>query len=199
MAGIRGLPDLSRFVKRGDKLPVHNTVLLLIGENTIEVSGPVISQVSDVLQELVGRQSEIFLDQFVGETEGIQDVVEILYGGAVPITEDNYRTIMKFSLLYKVHDMYDITRKWVKKNIHNMDVSKLIQFGLQLERIDAYSRDVLELCIGMIDRTHREHLLCNNPVKLKEFSELSKDWVIGTDVNFVKFLINVSNVVQIFL
>ena len=67
MRGIRGLPDLSRFVKRGEKLPVHNTVLLLVGEESIEVSGPVISQVSVVLQELVGSQAELYLDQFVGE------------------------------------------------------------------------------------------------------------------------------------
>ena len=186
LRGIRGLPDLSRFVKRGEKLPVHNTVLLLVGEESIEVSGPVISQVSVVLQELVGSQAELYLDQFVGEIEGIQDVVELLYGGVVEFSKKNYRTIMKFGLLYKVHDMYDICRKWVKKNIACLDLYKLIQFGLQLERIDVYSGHVLELCIDMI--------------RGDGFIKASKDWVIGsfgTDVNFVKFLIQVMYIIFI--
>ena len=38
MVRISSLPDLSRFVRRKDKLPVYNTVHLLVGEDTIEVS-----------------------------------------------------------------------------------------------------------------------------------------------------------------
>ena len=40
MVRISSFPDLSRFVKRQDKMPLHNTVLYLIaGEDSIEVSG----------------------------------------------------------------------------------------------------------------------------------------------------------------
>ena len=42
MVRISSLPDLSRFVKRQDKLPVYNTVHLLVGEDTIEVSSSII-------------------------------------------------------------------------------------------------------------------------------------------------------------
>ena len=67
-------------------MAVYNTVHLLVGEDSVEVSGPVISQVSQVLQDLVRNQRELYLDQFSGEIDGIQDVVEILYGGDVVLT-----------------------------------------------------------------------------------------------------------------
>ena len=44
------MPDLSRFVVRCNKLPIHNTVQLVVGEYAIEVSGCVISQQSQILQ-----------------------------------------------------------------------------------------------------------------------------------------------------
>ena len=71
MVRLSSFPDLSRFVKREDKVKVNNTVHLLVGEDSIEVSGLVLSQASQVLQDLVGNQRELYLDQFSGEIEGI--------------------------------------------------------------------------------------------------------------------------------
>ena len=90
MVRIPDLPDLSRFVQRTDKVPVYNTVHLLVGAESVEVSGPVVSQASQTLQDLVGNQPELYLDQFSGEIEGIRDVVELMYGGCVELSEVNY-------------------------------------------------------------------------------------------------------------
>ena len=43
-----------------------------------------------------------------GETEGIQDVVEMLYGGEVELNERNYKTVLKFSVVYNVQEMYKL-------------------------------------------------------------------------------------------
>lgn len=67
MARITSLPDLSRFVLRETKSKIYNSINLLIGTDVIEVSGCVIAQSSNVLEELVKIQSELYLDQFVGE------------------------------------------------------------------------------------------------------------------------------------
>ena len=108
MARIPGLPDLSRFVTRTQKVPVHNTVNFLVGVEVFELSGCVLSQKSQVLQDLMGGDREVYLDQFEGEEEGIKDVIELLYGGAVEITEANVKTILKFSVIYEVKDIHMI-------------------------------------------------------------------------------------------
>ena len=115
MVRIAALPDLSRFVRRENKLNIYNTIKLVIGEDFIEVSGCVISQASEILQDLAVNQPELYLDQFVGELEGVQDVVELLYGGEVQLSEDNLKTIMKFSVVFGVDGMYTLCLEWVKQ------------------------------------------------------------------------------------
>ena len=50
----------------------------------------------------MGNQPELYLDQFIGEIEGIYDVVEVLYGGDVELSEGNYQTLLKFSIVYEL-------------------------------------------------------------------------------------------------
>ena len=139
-----------------------------------------ISQVSTTLQELVTGHSELYLDQFTGEIEGIQDVVEMLYGGEVELSEQNYRTILKFSVVYKVEDMYELCLKWIKENVSGLDLFGLIKFGLLIERIDDDNNAVLELCVTAI--------------KKDGFSKKSKEVMAGQvmDNAFIKFFIQVN-------
>ena len=179
MVRIPDLPDLSRFVQRTDKVPVYNTVHLLVGAESVEVSGPVVSQASQTLQDLVGNQPELYLDQFSGEIEGIRDVVELMYGGCVELSEVNYKTILKFSIVYQVEEMYKLSFNWVKNNILNLDLFELIQFGLlvdNLSELDATS--VLDLCAGHIKDNVRDDLF-----------EVSKSWVFADNIDFIKFLV----------
>ena len=179
MVRLSSFPDLSRFVKREDKVKVNNTVHLLVGEDSIEVSGLVLSQASQVLQDLVGNQRELYLDQFSGEIEGIQDVVEMLYGGEIELSEVNYQTIIKFSTVFQVKEMYQLCIEWVKVNILTLDLFSLINFGLLIEQVGQDNPDVLELCVGFIRDDVGDGL-----------SEISKSWVIGSNTNFVKFLVH---------
>ena len=179
MVRIDSLPDLSRFVQRADKVPVYNTIHLLVGEESVEVSGPVICQASKVLEGLVGNQPELYLDQFTGELEGIYDVVEVLYGGDVELSEGNYQTLLKFSIVYDVKKMYNLCFEWLKGHIATLDLSSLIQFGLLIQRIaDSGKRDILDFCSGFIRDELKDELH-----KLSK----TKNWKISDD--FVKFLI----------
>ena len=177
MVRIDSLPDLSRFVQRADKVPVYNTIHLLVGEESVEVSGPVICQASKVLEGLVGNQPELYLDQFIGEIEGIYDVVEVLYGGDVELSEGNYQTLLKFSVVYDVKEMYRLCFEWLKGHVSTLDLLSLVQFGLLIQRLaDNSKRDILDICSGFIRDELKDKL-----------HKLSKDWKISDD--FVKFLI----------
>ena len=179
MVRIDSLPDLSRFVQRTDKVPVYNTIHLLVGEESVEVSGPVICQASKVLEGLVGNQPELYLDQFTGEIEGIYDVVEVLYGGDVELSEGNYQTLLKFSIVYDVKKMYNLCFEWLKGHIATLDLFSLIQFGLLIQRLaDNGKRDILDICSGFIRDELKDELH-----KLSK----TKNWKISDE--FVKFLI----------
>ena len=117
MVRIESLPDLSRFVKQEEKTTVYNTVHLLDGEDSIEVSGPVISQASRVLQDLVGKRRELDLEEFSGEIQGVQDCVELLYGGGVILSVRNVRTVIKFSAVYQIPELLDVCMVWLHNNI----------------------------------------------------------------------------------
>ena len=179
MVRIPDLPDLSRFVQRTDKVPVYNTVHLLVGAESVEVSGPVVSQASQTLQDLVGNQPELYLDQFSGEIEGIRDVVELMYGGCVELSEVNYKTILKFSVVYQVEEMCKLSFTWVKNNISNLDLFELIQFGLLVENLSKLeATSVLDLCAGHIKDNVKDDLF-----------EVSKSWVFADNIDFTKFLV----------
>ena len=178
MVRIPDLPDLSRFVQRADKVPVYNTIHLLVGEESVEVSGPVICQASKVLEGLVGNQPELYLDQFTGEIEGIFDVVEVLYGGDVELSDGNYQTLLKFSIVYDVTKLYRLCIEWLKEHIATLDLFSLIQFGVFIQTLAEDSkRDVFDLCTSFVKDHVKDGLM-----------ELSKSWVI-TDNSLIKFLV----------
>ena len=99
---LEGIPDVTRFIRRTDKVPINNTVTLILGEVEIEANRLVLALKSKVIEEIVSTQREIFLDDFVGEEEGVQDVLEMLYGGDVKVSMANIKTIIKFSVLYNI-------------------------------------------------------------------------------------------------
>ena len=181
MVRIPDLPDLSRFVQRADKVPVYNTIHLLVGEESVEVSGPVICQASQVLEGLVGNQPELYLDQFTGEIEGIYDVVEILYGGEVKLSEQNFKTVLKFSVLFDVTKLYRLCIEWLKEHIATLDLFSLIQFGVFIQTLaEDGKRDIIDLCTSFVKDHVKDGLM-----------ELSKSWVI-TDNSLIKFLVQES-------
>ena len=114
-----------------------------------------------------------------GETEGIQDVVEMLYGGEVELNDRNYKTVLKFSVVYNVQEMYKLCIDWVTGHLAELDLYGLIAFGLIIERIGQGNKDVLNLSIDFI-----------RDIVKDELKVLGKDWLIGGNINMFKFLIN---------
>ena len=92
MTQLTNLPDVSRFL---EEVQVHDTVNLLIGEDTIQVNGIVISLVSKVLQDLAVKGPDLNLDDFVGDIDGVRDCVKFLYGGKVDVTVDNLKQLLR--------------------------------------------------------------------------------------------------------
>ena len=59
MSQLEGVQDLSEYVRRTNKVPIYNTVTLVMGTQSIAVSGIVLAQQSEALRELVMAHSEV--------------------------------------------------------------------------------------------------------------------------------------------
>ena len=101
-----------------------------------------------------------------------------MYGGEVELKESNVKTILKFSTLFQIQDMYNLCLDWVTEHISTLNLFNLIEFGLLIQRIGEGNNDVLEICTSHIKVDVKD-----------ELSKMSKGWVIANNVNFVKFLV----------
>lgn len=183
MSQLAGIPDLSKYVRRKDKINVFNSVSLIIDNTVIDVNGLVLSRKSPVLEQLVCSQSEISLDNgghFTGEKEGVQDCIELLYGGLVEISDCNINTITKFSALYQVNEMFELCVGWIEKNLHRGNLFKTIELGTLplIEFMTPGDNAVLDMCRKRIAEDVKDGLFA-----------LSQTWEFKKNNNFIRFLI----------
>ena len=75
----------------------------------------------------------------------LQDIVELMYGGEVELKESNIKTILKFSTLFQIQEMYNLCLDWVIQHISTLNLFTLIEFGLLIQRIGEGNNDVLEI------------------------------------------------------
>ena len=177
MTQLSNLPDLSRFF---DGPKINNTVNLLIGEDTITVNGIVISQASQVLEDLAAKSTDIYLDDFVGDLEGVRDCLRFLYGGKVAMTLDNINTIVKFSIRFDVKCLYAVCLQWIEQNLRSRaNLYLCIKIGIMVEGMRKESKEILTACTYCIEHSVAFHLV--------ELSVAEK-WLLD-DNALIRFLI----------
>ena len=71
MSQLEGVRDLSEYVRRTNKVPIYNTVTLVMGTQSIVVSGIVLAQQSEALRELVMAHSEVRPYLVMARGEGV--------------------------------------------------------------------------------------------------------------------------------
>lgn len=180
MVKIPHLPDFSHFVDKGHPNPVkvHNNVNLLIGEKVIVVNGIVISQCSEQLLNLVSTSSDVYLDDFVDDLEGVYDCLNLLYGGTVVISNRNIQTIIKFSVKFGIDKMYQICIDWIIDNVCEDNLYLVILTGLMVQQMHTCgNREILKICTDLIAGHVQNDLF-----------ELSRNWS-STDHGLVRFLL----------
>ena len=180
MVRLSSLPDLSLFVVREDPIKIYNTVNFLVGEVIFEVNGLVISRKSERLLNLVKIQQDIYLDEFAGEEEGIQDCIELLYGGFVDIGIVNIKTILKFAAINGIEEMFIIGMDWIKGNISTDNLYELINLGLLIQKIEfAEHENIIDFCKTFIKENVQGNLVL-----------ASKDWTSSeSNIDLIKFFI----------
>ena len=167
-------PYFTRLGRDRTKIPI--AVNLVLGTDSFECSGIILARHSDVLLEMILQSKEIYLDDFTGEREVLEDCIDLLHGGEVEVGMGNIRGLLKFGLNYKVGDLVETCLGWVKSNIKKENLAALLKVGFfvnDLENDDAVpdvdkshpTPSVLDSCQGCIS------LLLDGPISANELSK----------------------------
>ena len=91
--------DFTRFL--GEK--IKHTVQIITKEETLECSGVLLSQHSEVMRKMVEKEEKILLNSY----EYVKECLLILHGGSVELTEENCEEIIKFGIQFGLTDIVE--------------------------------------------------------------------------------------------
>ena len=147
------------------------------------MNGIVISQQSSVLLALVQQQNEVYLDQFVGEEEGVKECIALLYGAEVELNIGNIGTVLKFSVLHEIQEMFQLAIRWVGRNVCEETLGELLNHALLIETLGK------EKVLKIEDVFFELFNFIKNHVK-HDLLKLAKDWKIINRKCLIFFLIH---------
>ena len=93
----------------------------------------VLAKHSLVLQALIEKKSEIYMDEFTECLEGLYDAIDMLYGAEVVVTMGNIQALLKFSVMYDVGDVYNLCIGWVKGQLTMDNLYTFLKLGVFIE------------------------------------------------------------------
>ena len=96
MFSLVPLGDLSRFRRSN----VSNEVYLITEDECIKANGLVLAARSVTFEEMLQKSENIPAVEFSDDLAGLEDCLDLAYGGTIVIREDNFKSIYKFGKLF---------------------------------------------------------------------------------------------------
>ena len=93
---------------------------MYIGERKVVCSGVLLAQQSSVLEQKIKDEDGILMfDEMteIGSDCHKYDCLRLLYGAPVSLNSNIIETVLKFSTIYKVEDMFAKALKWIKQTL----------------------------------------------------------------------------------
>ena len=109
MFSLAPLGDLTRFRRRSFK----NEVYLITEDVCIKSNGLLLAARSAKIEEMLEMSENIPAVEFSDDTAGLENCLDLVYGGSIAIGEDNYRTIYKFAMLFQIQEMMEGVLSWI--------------------------------------------------------------------------------------
>ena len=165
MFALAPLGDLSRF-RRSD---IKSEVYLVTEDVCIKSHGILLAARSAKLEKMVEESENIPAVEFSDDIAGLEDCLDLVYGGSVDIREENCKSICKFGKLFQIMEMMDGVLSWIAvhvtydkfwkvylelKNLHDdMSVFVDILKGYFSADGDNFIEHSVELCSSKDDNT----------------------------------------------
>ena len=113
MFSLTPLGDLTRF--RRSK--VKNEAYLITKDVSIKVHGIILAARSAKIEVMLEENEKIKAVEFSDDLTGLEDCLDLVYGGSVEIREDNFKTIYKFGKLFQICEMMESVLSWIAVSV----------------------------------------------------------------------------------
>ena len=113
MFSLTSLGDLTRFRRNN----VKNEAYLITQDESIKVHGIILAARSAKIEEMLKENEKIKAVEFSDDLTGLEDCLDLVYGGSVEIREDNFKTIYKFGKLFQICEMMERVLSWIAVSV----------------------------------------------------------------------------------
>ena len=107
------LGDLTRFLSSN----IKNEVYLITEDVCIKSNGLLLAARSAKIEEILEESEKIHAVQFSDNMAGLEDCLDLVYGGSVDIREDNFKSIYKFGKLFEISKMMKGVLAWIANDV----------------------------------------------------------------------------------
>ena len=109
MFALAPLADLTRFRRSDIKCEVY----LVTEDVCIKSHGILLAARSAKLEKMVEESENIPAAEFSDDIAGLEDCLDLIYGGNVDIGEENCKSIYKFGKLFQIQEMMNGVLSWI--------------------------------------------------------------------------------------
>ena len=113
MFSLVPLTDLTRFRRSNFK----NEVYLITEDVCIKSNGVLLAARSAKIEEILEESEKILALQYSDNLAGLEDCLDLVYGGSVEIRLDNCRSIYKFGKLFQIIEMIAGVLAWIVNEV----------------------------------------------------------------------------------
>ena len=113
MFSLTSLGDLTRFRRSN----VKNEAYLITQDVSIKVHGIILAARSAKIEEMLKENEKIKAVEFSDDLTGLEDCLDLVYGGSIEIREDNFKTIYKFGKLFQICEMMERVLSWIAVSV----------------------------------------------------------------------------------
>ena len=113
MFSIAPLGDLTRFRRSNIKSEVY----LVTEDVRIKSNGILLAARSAKLEKMLEQSEKIPAVEFSDNLKGLEDCLDLVYGGSVDIREENCKSIYKFGKLFQIREMMDGVLSWIAVDV----------------------------------------------------------------------------------
>ena len=113
MFSLTPLGDLTRFLSSN----IKNEVYVVTEDKCIKSNGVLLAARSAKIEEILEESEKIHAVQFSDNIAGLEDCLDLVYGGSVDIREDNFKSIYKFGKLFEISKMMKGVLAWIANDV----------------------------------------------------------------------------------
>ena len=113
LLSLTPLGDLTRFRRSN----VKNEAYLITQDVSIKVHGIILAARSAKIEVMLEENEKIKAVEFSDDLTGLEDCLDLVYGGSVEIREDNFKTIYKFGKLFQICEMMERVLSWIAVSV----------------------------------------------------------------------------------